>query len=269
MPQSSRKTRERQLARLAERRRRERVRRRRQRIVAITVGLAVALGGLGFAGYAFILGGSEDQPGASGTPTPTTTPTPSIGGVACGGSVPKAAETEKQTYEKAPKSTIDSKKTYIATVRTSCGSIRIQLDPKLAPNTVNSFIFLAREHFFDGLIFHRIAKEFVIQGGDPSGTGSGGPGYKTVDAPPKDAKYPVGVVAMAKGGDEAAGTSGSQFFIVITKDSELPAEYAIIGKVLEGQDVAEAIGALPIEGGETDGRPAQTVYIERITIKVS
>jgi len=269
MPQSSRKTRERQLAKLAERRRRERVRRRRQRILAIAVALAVAVGGLGFAGYALIVRGPDEKPAASGTPSPTPSPTPSIGGVACGGSVPKAAEAKKQTYKKAPKMTLDSKKTYTATVRTSCGSIVIQLDQKLALKTVNSFVFLARKHFFDGLIFHRIAKEFVIQGGDPTGTGSGGPGYKTVDAPPKDAKYGVGVVAMAKGSEEAAGTSGSQFFIVITKDSELPADYAIIGKVLEGQEVAEAIGALPVEGGATDGRPAQTVYIERITIKVS
>lgn len=267
MPQSSRKTRERQLARLAERRRRERVRRRRQRVLAMAVALVVAVGGLGFAGYALILRNPEEKPAASGTPTPS--PTPSIGGVACGGSVPKAAEVQKQVYKKAPKMAIDSRRTYTATVRTSCGSIVIQLDQKLAPKTVNSFVFLARKRFFDGLIFHRISKEFVIQGGDPTGTGSGGPGYKTVDAPPKDAKYTVGLVAMAKGAEEPAGTSGSQFFIVITKDSELPAEYAIIGKVLEGQDVAEKIGALPIEGGATDGRPAQTVYIERITIKVS
>jgi cyclophilin family peptidyl-prolyl cis-trans isomerase len=243
------------------------MRRRRQRILALAVALAVALGGLGFAGYAFIVGDSDENPAASGTPTPS--PTPSIGGVACGGSVPEAAEVEKQTYKKAPKMTVDAKKTYTATVQTSCGTIVIQLDPKLAPKTVNSFVFLAQKRFYDGLIFHRIAQEFVVQGGDPTGSGSGGPGYKTVDAPPKDAKYGVGVVAMAKGQDEPAGTSGSQFFIVITKDSELPADYAIIGKVLEGQDVAEAIGGLPIEGGTTDGRPAQTVYIERITIKVS
>jgi peptidyl-prolyl cis-trans isomerase B (cyclophilin B) len=267
MPQSSRKTRERQLAKLADRRRRERNRRRRQRILAASVGIAVALGGLGFAGYALIANDTETT--SSATPTATPSPTVSPGGVACGGTVPEAAEVEKQTYKKPPKMTIDRNKTYRATVKTSCGTIVLQLDPKLAPNTVNSLVFLARKKFFDGLIFHRIHKDFVIQGGDPTGSGSGGPGYKTVDKPAKDAKYQVGVVAMAKSTEEAAGTSGSQFFIVIGVDAELPADYAIVGKVVKGQEVAEMIGALPIEGGATDGRPAQTVYIEKVTVKAS
>lgn len=269
MPQSSRKTRERQLAKLAERRRRDRVRRRRQRILAASVAIAVAVGGLGFAAYALILKNPKKKPAASATRTPSPTPSATAASVACGGKVPKAAEVEKKTYKKPPKMTIDSKKTYTATVKTSCGTIVFRLDQKLAPNTVNSFVFLAGKHFFDGLIFHRIHKDFVIQGGDPTGSGSGGPGYKTVDAPPEGSKYPVGVVAMAKGGDEPAGSSGSQFFIVIGQEAALPADYAIIGKVMKGQDVAEKIGALPIEGGATDGRPAQTVYINKITIKVS
>ena len=267
MPQSSRKTRERQLARLAERRRRERTRRRRQRLLALSVAVAVALGGLGFAGYAFLIDNPERTPAAAGTPTPTPSATPA--GVACEGTVPKAAEVEKKTYKKPPKMTIDRNKTYRATVKTSCGTIVMELDPKLAPNTVNSFVFLARQRFFDGLIFHRIARQFVIQGGDPTGSGSGGPGYKTVDAPPKDARYAIGVVAMAKSGDEPAGTSGSQFFIVIGQEADLPPDYAIIGKVVKGQEVAEDIGALPIEGSATDGRPTQLVYIEKITIKAS
>lgn len=269
MPQSSRKTRDRQLAKLAERRRRARVRRRRQRILAASVAIAVAVGGLGFAGYALILKSPKKKPVASATRTPSPTPSATSASVACGGSVPKAAEVQKKTYKKPPKMTIDPKKTYTATVKTSCGTIAFQLDQKLAPNTVNSFVFLARKHFFDGLIFHRIHKDFVIQGGDPTGSGSGGPGYKTVDPPPKGSKYPVGVVAMAKGGEEAAGTSGSQFFIVIGKQADLPADYAIIGKVVRGQDVAEKIGALPIEGGATDGRPTQTAYIDKMTVKVS
>jgi peptidyl-prolyl cis-trans isomerase B (cyclophilin B) len=164
---------------------------------------------------------------------------------------------------------IDTRKTYTATVKTSCGTIVIQLDQKLAPKTVNSFVFLARKRFFDGLIFHRIHKDFVIQGGDPTSSGSGGPGYKTVDPPPKDAKYTVGVVAMAKAGDEPAGTSGSQFFIVIGQEAALTADYAIIGKVIMGQDVAEKIGALPIQNAATDGPPVQTVYIEKVTMKAS
>lgn len=245
------------------------MRRRRQRILAASVAIAVAVGGLGFAAYALILKNPKKKPAASATRTPSPTPSATAASVACGGKVPKAAEVEKKTYKKPPKMTIDSKKTYTATVKTSCGTIVFRLDQKLAPNTVNSFVFLAGKHFFDGLIFHRIHKDFVIQGGDPTGSGSGGPGYKTVDAPPEGSKYPVGVVAMAKGGDEPAGSSGSQFFIVIGQEAALPADYAIIGKVVKGQDVAEKIGALPIEGGATDGRPAQTVYINKITIKVS
>jgi peptidyl-prolyl cis-trans isomerase B (cyclophilin B) len=267
MPQGSRRTRERQLAKLAERRRKARTRRRRQRILAMSLALVVAFGGLGFAGYAFFLKSPKKQPAASATHTPSPSATP--GGVACGGTVPKASEVQKKTYRKAPKMTIDRKKTYTATVKTSCGTIAFRLDQKLAPKTVNSFVFLAGKHFFDGLIFHRIHKDFVIQGGDPTGSGSGGPGYKTVDPPPKDAKYPVGTVAMAKGGDEPTGTAGSQFFIVIGQEAQLPADYAIIGKVINGQDVAERIGALPIENQATDGRPTQTVYIEKLTIKVS
>jgi peptidyl-prolyl cis-trans isomerase B (cyclophilin B) len=267
MPQSSRKTRERQLAKLAERRRRERTHRRRQRILAISVAVAVAVGGLGFAGYAFLLKSPKKKPAAAASHSASPSITP--GGVACGATVPKAAEIKKKTYKRPPKMTIDRKKTYTVTVTTSCGTIVFRLDQKLAPKTVNSFVFLASKHFFDGLVFHRIHKDFVIQGGDPTGSGSGGPGYKTVDPPPKGSKYPVGVVAMAKGGDEAAGTSGSQFFIVIGKEASLPADYAIIGKVMKGQDVAEKIGSLPIENGGTDGRPSQTVYMERVTIKVS
>jgi cyclophilin family peptidyl-prolyl cis-trans isomerase len=269
MPQSSRKTRDRQLARLAERRRRERVRRRRQRILATAVAVAIAVGGLGFAGYAFLLNNPKKKPAAasspSPTPTPTSSPTPAV--VACGGTKPKAASIKKKTYKKAPKMTIDRNKSYRAIMKTSCGTIELELDPKLAPNTVNSFVFLARNRFFDGLIFHRIHKDFVIQGGDPTGTGTGDPGYKTVDPPPKEDKYPVGVLAMAKGQDEAAGTAGSQFFIVIGQEAPLPAEYAIIGKVIKGQDVAEKIGALEIQNNQTDGPPVQTVYTVKVTIK--
>jgi peptidyl-prolyl cis-trans isomerase B (cyclophilin B) len=268
MPQSSRKTRERHLAKLAERRRRERTHRRRQRILVTVLALAVGVGGLGVAGYALIGSNpTKKKPAASASsPTPSTTPA----GIACGATAPKSAATEKRpTYKTAPKMTISSKKTYTATMKTSCGTIVIQLDQKVAPRTVNSFVFLARKNFFDGLIFHRIHKDFVIQGGDPTGTGSGGPGYSTIDAPPKDAKYTVGVVAMAKSGDEKAGTSGSQFFIVIGQDADLPADYAVIGKVVKGQEVAEKIGALPIKDGASDGPPTQTVYMEKVTIKVS
>ena len=262
MPQGSRKTRDRQLARLYERRRRERLHKHRQRIVAATVGILVALGGVGGGLFLLAKGGKSK---ASASPTPST----SAGAVACGGAVPAAASKKNRSYKKAPKMTIDTSKTYTATMVTSCGTIEMKLDPKLAPKTVNSFVFLARQHFFDGLIFHRVARDFVIQGGDPTGTGNGGPGYKTVDVPPKGTTYSAGTVAMAKGGTEPAGTSGSQFFIVTGENPSLSPDYAIIGTVVKGQDVANKIGALPIENGASDGKPVQTVYIVKVTIKVS
>ena len=149
------------------------------------------------------------------------------------------------------------------------GDITVALYRDAAPFTVMSFLKLAaRRSFYRGLTFHRVVPNFVIQGGDPTGTGSGGPGYKTVNAPPKDAKYPEGTVAMAKAGNEPAGTAGSQFFIVIGKGgASLTPDYAIIGRVVEGLDVAKRIGLLPIEKNATDGRPTQAVYIVKVTVK--
>ena len=239
--------------------------------------ILLVLGGMGTALFALTKGGKKPNVAASGTPAPTPTPSASASPVvACGGTVPKAASAKKPTYKKAPKFTVDSNKTYTATMVTSCGTVVIELDPKSAPQTVNSIVFLAQHHFYDGLTFHRIAKDFVIQGGDPKGDGTGGPGYSTVDMPPADATYPKGTVAMAKGSSEPAGTSGSQFFIVTsdTAQSALAPQgqgplYALVGRVVKGLDVVDKIAALPIQNGSTDGAPAQTVYIVKVTIKVS
>ena len=131
---------------------------------------------------------------------------------------------------------------------TSCGSFTVDLDTERAPDAAASLVALARDGFFDDTIFHRIVPDFVIQGGDPTQTGSGGPGYSTVDAPPAGSKYVKGVMAMAKTAVEAPGTSGSQFFVVTGDDVGLPAEYAIVGEVSQGIDTVERIGAL---GGPT------------------
>ena len=277
MPSSNRRTRERQLARLAERRRNERRRQQRRRAVTIGVALAVAAAGLAVLGFAVLGGGKKPvaapTPSASVSATPSASPTP--GTVACGGKVPKAAGVKKKSYAAAPKMTIDDSKTYKATVKTSCGTFVVQFDPKAAPNTVNSLVFLIKQHFFDGLTFHRIARGFVIQGGDPAGNGTGGPGYSTVDAPPAGSTYPVGTIAMAKSGTDPAGTAGSQFFVVTADgaDSSLApngvGQYAIVGHVISGIDVVQKIAALPITGNQTDGAPADTVYMERVTLSVS
>src|SRR2546421_1968637 len=136
----------------------------------------------------------------------------------------------KNGGQKPPAHPLDPKKKYALVLQTNCGSFVIALDQTLAPHTAASLVSLARAGFYDRTIFHRIVPGFVIQGGDPTQTGGGGPGYATVDKPPSDARYTKGIVAMAKTPAEPAGTSGSQFFVVTADDAGLPADYAIVGK---------------------------------------
>ena len=169
----------------------------------------------------------------------------------------------KQVSLKAPKQTLKKGEEATAVVQTSCGTFEIALDTERAPKTANSFAYLSEEGFYDGLTFHRIVPEFVIQGGDPLGTGTGGPGYKVVEKPPANLAYTKGTVAMAKSSAEPPGTSGSQFYVVTGADAGLPPEYALVGKVNEGLDVVERIGSL----GTPSEKPKQTVLIEKITIE--
>jgi peptidyl-prolyl cis-trans isomerase B (cyclophilin B) len=167
----------------------------------------------------------------------------------------------------APKPTkpLDPTKVYDVTIETNCGSFTITLDVKDSPHTAASFASLVRRRYFVGTIFHRIVPGFVIQGGDPTGTGGGGPGYSTVDTPPASTKYTVGVVAMAKTQTEAPGTAGSQFFVVTAADAQLTPDYAIIGKVTSGLDVVDRIGKL----GDENEQPTEVVEIEQATIRES
>ena len=190
--------------------------------------------------------GGDDEPAASGGE--------------CDG-VEAPAAREPGTHE-APSGPLDAGTSYGLVFATSCGTFTVDLDTELAPNTAASLVELARHGYFDDTIFHRIVPGFVIQGGDPTQTGSGGPGYKTVDAPPAGSRYVKGVVAMAKTQVEAAGTSGSQFFVVTGDDVGLPADYAIVGEVTEGIDTVERIGAL----GGPDERPTQPVVITSVTV---
>jgi peptidyl-prolyl cis-trans isomerase B (cyclophilin B) len=162
-----------------------------------------------------------------------------------------------------PKLKLDPAKTWVATVATSCGKFKMTLDVERAPKTASAFTALARQGFFDDLSFHRIVAGFVIQGGDPLGNGQGGPGFSVREAPPKDLAYTRGVVAMAKTGSEPAGTSGSQFFVVTAEDAQLPPDYALLGKVTEGQDVVDKIGVLPVTADE---QPAEPVVIRSINV---
>ena len=173
---------------------------------------------------------------------------------------------DPQTYAKAPPLTIDTAAEYRATLDTSCGRIVIALDAARAPQTVNNFVFLAREGFYDGLTVHRVVTGFVIQGGDPEGTGRGGPGYAIPDELPDDG-YPPGAVAMANAGPD---TGGSQFFIVTGDASALPDSFAKLGRVVKGLDVARTIEgfANPVAdpGDPSAQTPTSPIYIEKVTI---
>lgn len=168
----------------------------------------------------------------------------------------------------APRSTLDPSRAYTATVVTNCGAFSFRLDVRRAPRTASSFYSLARHGFYDGTQFHRVARGFVIQGGDPKGDGTGGPGYRVVERPPADASYTRGVVAMAKAGNEPPGASGSQFFVVTGEDAGLPPEYALLGRVTSGQAVVDRIGALPTEP-PGDGRPSPPVVISKLSANAS
>ncbi len=158
---------------------------------------------------------------------------------------------------------IDPAKRYTATMVTSHGTMVIALDPLAAPKTVNSFVFLARYHYYDGIIFHRIIPGFVLQGGDPTGTGSGGPGYRFDDELPAPGRYQVGSLAMANAGPN---TNGSQFFIISGPDGvRLPPQYALFGAVVSGGEVVTAIDAI----GTRSGTPKEQVVIESVTVTES
>jgi len=160
-----------------------------------------------------------------------------------------------------PTGRLDESKTNTVTFETSCGDFTVTLDVKDAPRGSASVASLVRAGFFDHTVFHRIVPGFVIQGGDPTGTGQGGPGYQIVEAPPAAAKYTRGVVAMAKKPDEPAGTSGSQFFVVTADDAGLPPDYAIIGTVTKGMSTVKRIESL----GSPSEQPSRPVVITKAT----
>lgn len=166
---------------------------------------------------------------------------------------------------KKPTKKLDASKTHTAVIETNCGTIELELDVKRAPKTVASFAYLAEEKFFDGLTFHRIVPGFVVQGGDPLGSGTGGSGYNVVEAPPEDLRYERGVVAMAKAGNEEAGTSGSQFFIVTADDAGLPPDYALVGKVSKGDDVLDKIAT--VDTDPATEQPTSPVVMEKVTVE--
>jgi peptidyl-prolyl cis-trans isomerase B (cyclophilin B) len=182
-----------------------------------------------------------------------------------GGCATVSAPAAGPRSESKPTAALDAAKTYDVTFETNCGSFTVRLDVQASPKTSASFVSLVQHKYFDGTVFHRIAPGFVIQGGDPTATGSGGPGYLTVDKPPKSARYVHGVVAMAKTQTQAPGTSGSQFFVVTATNAHLPPDYAILGTVVRGIAVVNRIGKL----GDANEQPTRVVEIERATLAES
>ncbi len=172
------------------------------------------------------------------------------------GSSPK-----QQRFDEPPAMFIDTTKTYTATTETSLGTMTIHLDAAAAPKTVNNFVTLSRYHYYDGVIFHRIINGFMCQGGDPDGTGRGGPGYRFEDELPRPGRYQIGSLAMANAGPN---TNGSQFFIVSGASGVgLPPQYSLFGKVVSGLDVLDEMQQVKTDRND---RPLTDVVISSVTI---
>jgi len=186
--------------------------------------------------------------------------------ISCGNSTTNTTTSSKpKTYSAAPAMTIDPSKEYTATIKTNYGDIVVQLLPKEAPLAVNNFVFLAREGFYNGVIFHRVVKGFVIQSGDPKGTGSGDPGYKFADEK-VTRDYLPGTLAMANSGPN---TNGSQFFICLATLTSLPKNYTIFGLTTSGFDVAKQIGNVAVQKGPSGEVSSPTVDVHIITVTIA
>jgi peptidyl-prolyl cis-trans isomerase B (cyclophilin B) len=190
----------------------------------------------------------------------------------CGGdddgeeTAPTAPPEPSQQFER-PDRVLDRGARATAVVATSEGSFEIELDTKASPKTANSFAFLAEQGFYDGTTFHRIVPGFVIQGGDPTGTGTGGPGYFVDEPPPADTEYVRGTVAMAKTAVEPPGRSGSQFFVVVAADAGLPPQYALLGRVSAGLPICQRIAQLGDPASGQTGTPLEEVTISSVDVR--
>lgn len=231
-------------------------RRRGQRRVAIVLVIGIlGLFGVGSAAAIFL----RRDPGAEPSPTPAS---PTAEAVACGGERPAAAGQPKPTFTEPPETQIDRGKSYRAVLDTSCGAIEVELFADRTPITVNNFVFLAREGFYDGVTFHRVILGFMNQSGDPRGDGTGGPGYEFQDEIVRGLRFDEpGLLAMANSGP---ATNGSQFFITVAPARHLDGQHTIFGRVTKGMDVVQEINGLATDPSD---RPNETVYIERVRIE--
>lgn len=277
------RARDRQLAKNAERRRLEKQRARRNRLAGLGVGLGVAIVLIALLVIGMLTrdesgdtsatpsaSAGSAQPQQTGTVTASASPADKV---ACGGKRPAAADQPKPQFDRAPtpKEVLDKNTAYTAIIQTSCGTIKVALDSQASPKTVASFVFLAQQGYFDGTFFHRVVDSIdVIQGGDPTGTGAGGPGYSIPDELTGKEHYAPGTIAMANAGVD---TGGSQFFIITGPDGanlDNNANYTIFGTVTEGLDVAKQVNSfMKTTDGTYDGATTEAVYIDKVTIETS
>ena len=234
---------------------------RRASCVALLLLVGMLLGACG--------GGNDKEPTATHIVVPVDSDISSGCWTAEQRALPQALGGGKSVsqWKQPPAMAIDTSKTYVATLNTSKGEFQITFFPSEAPNTVNNFVCLAKAGFFDGTTFHRIVQGFVIQGGDPEGTGRGGPGYRFNDEPVKR-DYKRAILAMANAG---ANTNGSQFFVCL-QDIQLPKNYTIFGEVTKGMDVVDAIAAVPTQrppGSSEQSTPIEPVNVNSVTITES
>jgi len=211
---------------------------------AATLAVALAAGGCG----------GSSHPAA-------TTPAPQSGSSCADVPAPKPRTPGTQ---KAPPARLDPSKRWTLTFRTSCGEFVVLLQPRTSPRATASLVALARARYFDDTVFHRIVPGFVIQGGDPTQTGRGGPGYTTVDTPGPSTHYLKGVVAMGKTATAPRGASGSQFFVMTADAPSLAPDYAVVGRVVRGMATVERIGKLG-DASDPNGTPTKVVVIESVT----
>lgn len=245
---------------------------KRKRFVNVTlVAVVVAL----LVGLIVFVSGDDDSTDTADSPTTTSAAndTTSTSGADVATTVAPLAEGTAECpaddgsserlaqFDGPPKMCIDPAKSYAAEVETNQGSFTIQLDAAKAPKTVNNFVFLARYHYYDGIIFHRIIKDFMIQGGDPQGTGMGGPGYEFADELPQEGEYEKYSVAMANAGPN---TNGSQFFVITGPQGvSLPPSYSLFGKVVDGTNVVDELGVVATDDSD---KPVDEVRIDKVTI---
>jgi peptidyl-prolyl cis-trans isomerase B (cyclophilin B) len=263
VPTADKRQRKKENARMArEAREAEQKRRRRMRTLR-TGAIFTVVFAIGLVILFWATGGKSNKKATTTTTTTTVSPYPT----GCVPTVPTTAT--KPTNLKAPAMTIDPTKTYTATISTSCGNVTIALDAKHAPKSVNNFVYLARQGFYDGLKWHRVATDPpIIQGGDPKGDGSGGPGYTTKVELPPDGKYPTGAVAWAKTGTDPDGSAGSQFFVDTGDASGIGDHYGYIGTVTSGLANVQKMGSLAV-ADSTTGAPKVPLYMFKVTITES